>query len=96
MWRYLASFCGATINPQGCNLQPGNFGVFIPRQQLSTTVALKYVGKDKVMFHGAERELDHFTLQSDDAVWNLWMENAYPFKLLRILVPAENVEVVRD
>jgi len=96
LWRYLASFCGATINAQGCNLQPGKFGVFIPRQQISTTVALKYEGKDKVMFHGAERELDHFTLQSDDAVWNLWVESAYPFKLLRILVPAENVEVVRD
>ncbi|MGO9208961.1 MAG: hypothetical protein ACLPXM_15825 [Terriglobales bacterium] len=96
LWRYLASFCGAAINAQGCNLQPGKFGVFIPRQQISTTVALKYEGKDKVMFHGAERELDHFTLQSDDAVWNLWVESAYPFKLLRILVPAENVEVVRD
>jgi len=96
LWRYLASFCGAAINAKGCNLQPGQFGVFIPRQQLSTTVALKYEGKDKVMFHGAERELDHFTLQSEDAVWNLWVESAYPFKLLRILVPAENVEVVRD
>ncbi|MFI5107711.1 MAG: hypothetical protein ACHP78_02580 [Terriglobales bacterium] len=96
LWRYLASFCGAAIKAQGCDLQPGKFGVFIPRQQISTTVALKYEGKDKVMFHGAERELDHFTLQSDDAVWNLWVESAYPFKLLRILVPAENVEVVRD
>jgi len=96
LWRYLASFCGAAINAQGCNLQPGKFGVFIPRQQLSTTVALKYEGKDKVKFHGAERELDHFTLQSEDAVWNLWMESSYPFKLMRILVPAENVEVLRD
>ncbi len=96
LWRYLATFCGAAINAKGCNLQPGKFGVFIPRQQLSTTVALKYEGKDKVMFHGVERELDHFTLQSEDAVWNLWMESSYPFKLMRILVPAENVEVLRD
>jgi hypothetical protein len=59
-------------------------------------VGLKYEGKDKVMFRGAQRELDHFTLQSEDAVWNLWVESAYPFKLLRILVPAENVEVLRD
>ena len=57
---------------------------------------MKYEGKDKVVFHGAERELSHFTVQSDDDVWNLWMESAYPFKLLRILVPADNVEVVRD
>jgi hypothetical protein len=96
LWRYLASFCGPAINARGCDLQPGKFGVFIPRQQLSATVALKYEGKDKVMFHGAQRELDHFTLQSEDTVWNLWVESSYPFKLLRILVPAENVEVLRD
>jgi len=96
LWRYLASFCGPTINAQGCSLQPGKFGVFIPRQQASATVSLKYEGKDKVMFHGAERELNHFTLQSEDDIWNLWVETSYPFKLLRILVPADNVEVLRD
>ena len=96
LWRYLASFCGPNISAKGCNLEPGKFGVFIPRLQAPATVAVKYEGKDKVMFHGAERELSHFTLQSDDEVWNLWMESAYPFKLLRILVPADNIEVVRD
>jgi len=96
LWRYLASFCGAAIDSQGCKLQPGKFGVFIPRQQASTMVSLNYEGKGKVMFHGADRELDRFTLQSEDAVWNLWVESSYPFKLVRILVPAENVEVLRD
>jgi len=97
LWRYLATFCGAAISPQGCKLQPGKFGVFMPRQQASTTVALNYEGKDTVMLHGAKRELDRFTLQSeDDATWTFWVEGSYPFKLLRILVPAENVEVLRD
>jgi hypothetical protein len=96
LWRYLASFCGPSISAQGCSLQPGKFGVFVPRQQASTTVTVKFEGKEKVMFHGTERELSHFTLQSEDDVWNLWMESAYPFKLLRILVPADNVEVLRD
>ncbi len=96
LWRYLATFCGAAVSPQGCKLQPGKFGVFIPRQQASTIVAINYQGKDKLMFHGAERELDRFTLQSDDAAWTLWLESSYPFKLLRIMVPSENVEVLRD
>ncbi len=96
LWRYLATFCGAAVSPQGCKLQPGKFGVFIPRQQASTTVAINYEGKDKVKFHGAERELDRFTLQSDDAAWTFWVESSYPFKLLRIVVPSENVEVLRD
>jgi hypothetical protein len=97
LWRYLATYCGAAISPQGCKLQPGKFGVFMPRQQASTIVALSYEGKDKVTFHGAERELDRFSLQSDDGVaWTFWMESSYPFKLLRIVVPAEGVEVLRD
>jgi hypothetical protein len=96
LWRYLATFCGAAVNSQGCKLQLGKFGVFIPRQQVSTTVALQYEGREKVTFHGSERELNRFTLQSEDAVWNLWVESSYPFKLLRIVVPSENVEVLRD
>ncbi len=96
LWRYLASFCGASIGPQGCKLESGKFGVFLPRQQASSSVALSYEGKDKVMYHGGQRELDRFTLQSEDAAWTFWVESTYPFKLLRILVPAENVEVVRD
>jgi hypothetical protein len=68
----------------------------MPRRQAPATVAVIYQGKEKVMFHGAERELDRFTLQSDGAAWSFWIEGAYPFKLLRILVPSENVEVLRD
>jgi len=97
LWRYLATYCGAAISPQGCKLQPGKFGVFMPRQQASGTVALTYEGKDKVTFQGAQRELDRFTLQPEDgAAWTLWIESSYPFKLLRILVPGESVEVLRD
>ena len=96
LWRYLATFCGPSVNAQGCNLQPLKFGVFIPRQQISTTVGLKFEGKDKVKLRGTERELNHFTLQSEGSLWNLWMESSYPFKLMRIVVPAENVEVLRD
>lgn len=97
LWRYLATFCGATLSPQGCKLQPGKFGVFMPREQASGIVALTYEGKDKVTFRGAQRELDRFTLQPEDGpAWTFWMESSYPFKLLRILVPAEGVEVLRD
>jgi len=97
LWRYLATYCGAAISPQGCKLQPGKFGVFMPREQASGIVTVTYEGKDKVTFQGAQRELDRFTLQPEDgAAWTLWMESSYPFKLLRILVPAESVEVLRD
>lgn len=97
LWRYLASYCGATITAQGCKLEPGKFGAFIPRQQAPIVVSVNYMGKDKVHLRGAEQELDRFTLQSDDNIlWSLWLESAYPFKVMRVLVPSENVEVLRD
>jgi hypothetical protein len=96
LWRYLATFCGGAIGPQGCKLETGKFGVFIPRQQASSSVALNYEGKDKVMYHGSQRELDRFTMQSEESAWTFWVESSYPFKLLRIVVPSENVEVLRD
>jgi hypothetical protein len=96
LWRYLASYCGASIGAQGCKLEPGKFGAFIPRQQAPTTVSITYVGKDKVNLQGGERELDRFTVQIEDTPWNFWIESAYPFRVIRILVPAENVEVLRD
>jgi len=95
LWRYLASYCGTAL--QGCKLQASKFGVVIPHQQVSTTISVNYDGPEKVAFHGAERELNRFTLQSEDgATWTFWVDSSYPFKLLRILVPSENVEVVRD
>ncbi len=96
LWRYLASSCGGTIGPKGCKLETAKFGVLIPRQQASGMVALSYQGKEKMALQGAERELDHFTLQTEEQTWSCWAENTYPFRLMRILVPSEGIEVIRD
>ena len=92
LWRYLASMCGPAPLPAGC--QTGRFGVFIPRQQTPATVQLEYKGKEKIAIRGAEHELDRFSLVTDGVEWALWMGPDY--KLVRILVPSERVEVLRD
>jgi len=33
-------------------------------------------------------------LKSEAGTWNLWLDDQ--FKLVRILIPAENTEVIRD
>lgn len=93
LWRYLATVCGPRIKGP-CKLDRGQFGVLVPRQQATSSVAMEYKGKEKVVIRGAQRELDRFNLQSEGVAWALWLDADY--KLLRILVPSENVEVVRD
>ncbi len=94
LWRYIASACGGKVDASGCRLERSQFGVFVPHQQTSAMVSLEYRGRERVMIHGSERELDHFALTSDGVEWGLWLDPAY--KLQRIVVPSEKVEVVRD
>jgi hypothetical protein len=95
VWKYLATSChqdkGVVACPQN---QQVKFGVINPHQRSSLLVSLAFTGKDKVQVRGAERELNHFVLKSDAGDWSLWLDDQ--FKLVRILVPADNTEVLRD
>jgi hypothetical protein len=57
---------------------------------------MELVGKEKVTIHGAERELLRLNLRGDQFDWALWVDEADHFKLLRVTIPADNTEVVRD
>lgn len=91
-WRYLAEAC--KTGEKECKLIPAQFPVLIPRQRLSITVRVEYAGREKVPVRGAERELDRFNLQSDDEDWALWFDDSH--KLVRIVIAAQNIEIVRD
>ncbi len=95
VWKYLATSChqdkGLVSCPQN---QQVKFGVVNPHQRSSLLVSLAFVGRDKVQVRGAEREFNHFVLKSDAGDWSLWFDDQ--FKLMRILVAADNTEVLRD
>jgi hypothetical protein len=74
--------------------QQVKFGVINPHQRASLLVSIAYTGKEKIPVRGVERELNHFLLKSDAGEWSLWLDDQ--FKLVRILVPSDNTEVVRD
>lgn len=95
IWRYMASGCAPKNGKLECKLAPTKFGVFVPRQQSSAVVTLEYAGREKVTSNGAERELSRFKLTTDDNTeWSLWVDDSY--KLIRILIPALKIEVVRN
>ena len=95
-WRYLAADC----SPEGGNLKcqqgPSPFGVIVPQDHISISVRMELVGKEKITIRGAEHELLRLNLSGEDFQWALWVDDHDQFKLIRVAIPADNTEVVRD
>lgn len=94
-WRYLATGCRQDKGEVQCPVnQKTQFGTLNPHARASMPVTMEFNGKEKVGVHGVERELNRFTLKSDVGDWGLWLDDQ--FKVIRILIPGDNTEVVRD
>lgn len=94
-WKYIATSCVPQPTAKGeCLLVKSSLGVIIPRQQTSGSVAMEYKGMEKVMIRGAEKQLRRFSLRSEDQDWALWLNDDN--KLVKISIPGDETEVVRD
>lgn len=93
LWRYMAQACGSTITSE-CTLPRSQFGVLVPRQHTSAVVVAEYKGKEKVQIKGSERSLDHFNLIFEGDEWICYMDEN--MKLVKIVIPSERTEVLRD
>lgn len=93
VWRYLATGCVVKPN-EGRMCGPSRFGVLVPHQHTSASAVMDLTGREKITIKGQEQELNKFKLESDGVVWNLWVND--DFKVIKMSVPASNVEVVRD
>ena len=96
LWRYIAGACGQAAPNSQCKLEKSQFGVFIPRQQAPSNVTIEYKGREKIDFKGTQRELDHFDLTAEGLIWSMWVDAGDSYKLVRVAVPTEKTEVVRD
>jgi hypothetical protein len=95
-WRYLAQNCKAEAGKFQCVSGPISFGVVIPEGRTSMRVSLEPVGNEKVQIRGTERQLPRFTLKSESGEWALWLDAQDHFKVVKIAIPAEKTEVIRD
>lgn len=93
-WRYLAAGCRPDGTSLKCSPAPAQFGVLIPNQHAASTVSMDYKGREKVMIKGVSKELAAFRLQTDAGDWILYLDENK--KLVRILIPSENTEILRD
>ena len=94
-WRYLATApCHGEAGNRQC--QPEEYGVLVPQDRTSLRVRMKLVGKEKVTIRGAQRELLRLNLRGDGFDWALYLDDHDRYKLMRVAIPADNTEVVRD
>jgi len=94
-WKYMATICSQKDGQTACTgKQLAKFGTLNPRQHSSAPASLEYLTREKITYKGAEQELNKLELKSETGTWSLWLDDH--FKLLRILIPSENTEVIRD
>jgi hypothetical protein len=92
VWRYLSTGC--TRDAQGLTCGPSHFGILVPRQHTAGSAVMQIVGREKLIFKGQEKDVNKLKLDTDGVVWLLWVGDDY--KVLKMSVPASNVEVIRD
>ena len=94
-WRYLATApCHGDASNRRC--QPEEYGVLVPQDRTSLRVRMELVGKEKVTIRGTERELLRLNLRGEGFDWALYLDDHDRYKLMRVAIPADNTEVVRD
>ena len=96
IWKYLAADCKPEAGNLKCQSGPASFGVLVPQEQTSMSVKLELIGKEKIKLKGADRELLRLNLSGENFDWALWVDDHDSFKLMRVAIPADNTEVVRD
>jgi len=95
IWRYLAAGCMPKEGQLHCG--PSRFGTLVPRQHIAGSATVELMGRDKIMYKGAEKELNKIKIDADGVQWLLWVddpENHY--KVIKMSIPSGNIDVWRD
>lgn len=95
-WKYLNGICQPSGGDTKCRQEAADFGALVPQDRTSMSVRMELVGKEKITIRGAERELMRLNLSGENFQWTLWVDDHDHFKLMRVAIPADNTEVVRD
>ena len=95
-WRYLSSACKTEGGALKCPQDATDFGVLVPQDRISMPVRMELVGKEKLTIHGAERQLLRLKLTGENFEWGLWLDDQNHYKLIRMAIPADDTEIVRD
>ncbi len=95
-WRYLGQNCKTENGALQCPAGPISFGTIVPQDRISMRVTLEPVGREKVQIRGSERELPRFDLKFEGGDWAMWLNDQDHYKIVKISIPGEKTEIVRD
>ncbi len=95
-WKYLNAVCQPAGSDTKCRQEPADFGTLVPQDRTSMSIRMSLGAKEKVTIRGAERELLRLNLHGDQFDWALWVDENDHFKLIKVAIPADNTDVVRD
>ena len=95
-WKYLNAVCQPAGGDTKCRQEAADFGTLIPQDRTSMSVRISLGGKEKVTIRGVEHDLLRLNLHGDQFDWALWVDDHDHFKLIKVAIPADNTEVVRD
>ena len=59
-------------------------------------ISIEFVGSEKMTVKGVERQLVHLKIMSDDVEWAIWADPGDAYKVVRIYLPSNKTEVLRD
>ncbi len=94
-WKYMASGCRPTVNGQNeCLWQPAKLPILNPHVQEPLLIAMEFLGQQKIKMKGTEHTYKTFKLKGESGEWTLWFNGEN--KLVRVVIAAENTEVLRD
>ncbi|MBI3475956.1 MAG: hypothetical protein HY010_09500 [Acidobacteria bacterium] len=94
-WKYLGSTCKSEKGQVQCPVkQRAQFGTMNPHQHSSAPASMEFLGREKMMVGKVEKEMSKLELKSETGSWLIWFDD--DFKVLRISIPAEKTEVIRD
>jgi hypothetical protein len=91
-WRYLATSCIDQGGRRACSR--GVFGILVPRQHMAGNATVELVGRNVIKVKGVERELNELKVDSGGGLWLIWIDDN--LKVIKMAVPSDGVEIVRD
>lgn len=95
VWKYLALSCAASRSgTAGCPTAPYKMPVFNPHIRESTLVTLAYKGALKMKLNNVSGEYHWLEMEAENGKWQIYLNHEN--KLVRVLIPSENIEVLRD
>lgn len=94
-WKYMASGCRPTPNGVNeCLWQPGKLPILNPHVQEPLLISLEFLGQQRFKMRGVEQNYKTFRLKGESGEWTLWFNDEN--KLVKVVIAAENTEVLRD